>query len=248
MRLHVLSDLHTEFATFTPPRTDADVVIIAGDVHVGRNGRSWIRSNFQTQPVIYVLGNHEFYRDALPKLTQELERESDGSHIHVLENRCVELEGYVFLGCTLWTDFQLGNNFIEAQSTAEEIMSDYHLIRVTPEYRKLRARDTAKLHAASVAWLKSNASRYDPVRTVIVTHHAPSPRSIPSCFDGNILNAAFASNLEPFIAQLGVALWIHGHTHHCVDYRLGETRVLSNQRGYPDALVKGFDPGLSVDV
>jgi predicted phosphodiesterase len=36
MKLHVLSDLHTEFADFDLPETDADVVVLAGDVGVGR--------------------------------------------------------------------------------------------------------------------------------------------------------------------------------------------------------------------
>jgi hypothetical protein len=32
MKLHILSDLHTEFAAFAPPETDADAVILAGDI------------------------------------------------------------------------------------------------------------------------------------------------------------------------------------------------------------------------
>jgi hypothetical protein len=38
MKLHILSDLHTEFAGFVPPETDADVVILAGDIGVGVEG------------------------------------------------------------------------------------------------------------------------------------------------------------------------------------------------------------------
>ena len=38
MKLHILSDLHTEFADFSPPETGADVVILAGDIGVGRGG------------------------------------------------------------------------------------------------------------------------------------------------------------------------------------------------------------------
>ncbi len=38
MKLHVLSDLHTEFADFSPPGTDADVVVLAGDIGVGLGG------------------------------------------------------------------------------------------------------------------------------------------------------------------------------------------------------------------
>jgi hypothetical protein len=38
MKLHILSDLHTEFGDFNPPATDADVIVLAGDIGVGRTG------------------------------------------------------------------------------------------------------------------------------------------------------------------------------------------------------------------
>jgi predicted phosphodiesterase len=248
VRLHILSDLHAEFAAFTPPSTDADVVVIAGDVHIGRQGRAWIRANFPDKPVIYVLGNHEFYRQALPELTETLRRETEGSHIHILENDAVEIDGFSFLGCTLWTDFQLTGDPVVAGLAGEAAMSDYQLIRLSPQYRKLRSHDTAKLHLESLNWLKHEIASRDPKRVVIVTHHAPSQKSIPPSYAGNVLNAAFASDLETLIIESGVALWIHGHTHHCVDYHLGDTRILSNQRGYPDALVEGFNPTMVVEV
>src|ERR1043165_2344612 len=91
MRLHILCDLHLEFGSAKIPTTDADVVVLAGDIHLGREGRKWARSHFPDQPVIYVLGNHEFYRHSLPELTETLKRETDGSHIHLLENRAVEI-------------------------------------------------------------------------------------------------------------------------------------------------------------
>ena len=80
--------------------------------------------------------------------------------------------------------------------------------------------------------------------TVIVTHHAPSLRSISPVFDQDLLNAAFASALDEMVAASEVPLWVHGHTHHCVDYRIGNTRVVSNQRGYPQEAVPGFNPRL----
>ncbi len=240
--------MHVEFGDFQTLTTDADVVVVAGDVHVGRKGRAWLRENFSTQPVVYVLGNHEFYRHALPKLTEELERESEGGHIHVLENRTVEIGGIRFLGCTLWSDFKVNGDAHAAKLAAEETMSDYHLIRVSPEFRKLRARDTELLHARSVEWLKQELATGDVARTVVVTHHAPSALSTPPYHRGSILNGAFVSDLDALVMGSGVPLWIHGHTHHCVDYRLGSTRILSNQRGYPDSLVEGFQPSLVVVV
>jgi len=35
MKLHILNDLHIEFEDFDPPATDADVVVLAGDIGVG---------------------------------------------------------------------------------------------------------------------------------------------------------------------------------------------------------------------
>jgi hypothetical protein len=45
-----------------------------------------------------------------------------------------------------------------------------------------------------------------------------------------------------------VPLWIHGHTHYNVDFKVGSTRVLTNQRGYPNELCKRFDPSLVIEI
>lgn len=38
MKLQILSDLHTEFADFDLPETDAEIVVLAGDIGVGMGG------------------------------------------------------------------------------------------------------------------------------------------------------------------------------------------------------------------
>ncbi len=248
MRLHILGDLHLEFGPVRIPATEADVVVLAGDIHLGREGARWARSQFPAQPVIYVLGNHEFYRHSLPELTETLKRETAGSQIHLLENSAVEIMGYTFLGCTLWTDFQLSPNPEAAMRTAEGIMSDYSVIEFSAERRLLRARDTARLHAESAAWLRGALGKCDRARTIVVTHHAPSARSEAAYQADSPLKAAFASDLDWLVGESGVPLWIHGHTHHNVDYKMGATRILTNQRGYPEQLCKRFDPSLIVEI
>jgi len=131
---------------------------------------------------------------------------------------------------------------------AEAIMSDYSLIRFSPEGRVLRARDTARLHAGSVAWLRSRLAKCDRARTIVVTHHAPSPRSEAPYHANSPLKPAFASDLDELVEKSRVPLWIHGHTHYNVDYMIGSTRVLSNQRGYPDQLCKDFAPSMVIEV
>jgi predicted phosphodiesterase len=248
MRLQVLSDLHLEFGNYDPPPTEAEVVVLAGDIHMGRAGLEWIRRHFSRQPVVYILGNHEFYRHSIPDLTHTLKRETEGSHIHVLENDAVEIAGVTILGCTLWTDFALYGNREIAMAVADQGMPDYTAIQCKSEQRFFRPWRAAKMFADSLEWLKTELTRHDRSRTVIVTHNAPSGRSIDAEHAGKSLSTAFASDLEGLITESGVPLWIHGHTHHNVDYRVGATRIYTNQRGYPGKLLAGFDSGAIVEL
>jgi predicted phosphohydrolase len=132
MRLHILSDIHLEHAPFNPPKTEAEVVILAGDIHAGIKGITWAMVTFQNAPVAYILGNHEYYGQAIPKHIIKLKELAQGSNVHVLENDAFVLGDVVFLGCTLWTDFELFGNPRVAGFYATQSMTDYRKIRVSP--------------------------------------------------------------------------------------------------------------------
>jgi predicted phosphodiesterase len=121
MRLHIFSDLHLEFAPLQPEHPKADVVIAAGDIAQGRNGLNWLKAHFPEQPVIYVLGNREFYRHSLPELTHAIRRAAAGTNIHTLEDAAVEINGFTISGCTLWTSFLSGPDPEAAMSAAEAL-------------------------------------------------------------------------------------------------------------------------------
>jgi Icc-related predicted phosphoesterase len=248
MRIHILSDLHLEFAPFQPDSVVADVIVLAGDVHTGMNGFKWIRETFPAKPVVYVLGNHEFYGQKIPKLIEEIKEAATGSNIHILENNHVEICGVVFLGATLWTDFRLNGDVVLAEVTAQTGMTDFRRIRVTPSYRRFRPADARRLHRQSLDWLVQQTEAARGSKVVVVTHHAPSPRSISERFQKDPLNPAFASDLESFIATGNAALWIHGHIHQHSDYIVGSTRVVANPRGYPGEIQIGFKPSLVIEV
>jgi len=57
-----------------------------------------------------------------------------------------------------------------------------------------------------------------------------------------MFSAAFASDLDSLIRASRIPLWIHGHTHYNVDYKIGATRIYSNQRGYPNAKLRDLNP------
>ena len=249
MRLHVLSDLHLEHAAFEPPPVAADAVVVAGDLHPGLRGLEWAAGRWPDRPLVLVPGNHEFYGHAYPRLVRELEARAAtlGPHVHVLSDRALALGGVRFLGATLWTDFELLGDAARSAAAAREQMSDFERVRVEPSFSRCRPEDTVLWHRRSVAWLRGALADAAAVPTVVVTHHAPSARSLNPLYTDPVA-AAYASHLDDLVAGSGARCWVHGHTHHCVDYRLGDTRVVSNQRGYPAEAVAGFDPALVVEV
>jgi Icc-related predicted phosphoesterase len=249
LKIHILCDLHVEFGNFVPPVVGADVVVLAGDVHVKNRGLQWIfDQNFEV-PVLYVLGNHEFYNDKFPGLIDELKRDAEGTNVHVLENDSVEIGGFRFFGCTLWSDMKLFGDPGVASVFAADAMNDYRLIRNSKVSRRLQPSDTIFRHSGSVKKLREFLESGDPERSIVVTHHAPSIQSIADRYRRDHLSAAFASNMEEFILEHQPRLWIHGHTHESYDYRVGKTRVICNPRGYASTEEnKGFRLDFTVEI
>jgi len=251
MRIRVLSDLHLEFKDWSPPKTDADVVVLAGDIHVGVKGIEWARRSFPSIPIVYVPGNHEFYGEHIHDMTQELLMEGRRLGVDVLDARSVVICGVRFLGATLWTDFALGGDdpsaIDRAMAYAQYGMYDFQVIRCGNN-SNFRPTDARVIHVAQVRWLRSQLADEFVGTTVVVTHHLPHRRSIHPKYEASDLNPGFASDLSNMMGP-PVSLWIHGHTHESLDYVVNSTRVVCNPRGYaPMELNEAFDPVFKVDA
>ena len=249
MKIQILSDLHLEFGPFDPPDVGANAIILAGDTDIKGRGIAWARDTFRGKPVIYIAGNHEYYGEALPRHTEELRERCRGTNTHFLERDAITIDGVAFLGCTLWTDFGLDGNPVLAQLTASTGMNDFRVTRVSPSYRRLHPRDLVQIHTKSRQWLSRELAIRRGERVVVITHHAPSERSIPARFAHDPLNPAFASRLDSLVEESDAAVWVHGHIHDSSDYKIGHTRVVCNPRGYyPYGLNPDFSPHLVVEV
>jgi len=266
-----MSDLHLEFDAgevgrveqamssfyLRPPGPQADVLVLAGDIHGGAQAVSWADRHFAI-PTVLICGNHEPYGRELFRIIANCRQRASATNGHVsfLERatwtyRAASGEQARFIGATLWTDFRLYGTPQVSMEIARERLEDFSVIKIERGYRlrPLRPEDSARICAASIDFLRHELNQPFDGITVVVTHHAPSPRSIAPAFQNDPLNPAFASDLERLISTHAPALWIHGHTHDSFDYWIGETRIVCNPRGYsPNQLNARFDPLFVVDI
>lgn len=255
MKLYILSDLHLEFSTFEPFETDADVIVLAGDIGKRANGISWARSAFPEKEIIYVPGNHEFYGSQCFEVLAEMRAAAQENGVHLLDDGEVVIDSpskqnsVRFLGCTLWTDFLLFGGDMKEQSmmAGQRGLNDFRLIREGNErFSPVRS---VELHEQSLVWMKRILEIPFDGKTVVVTHHLPSAQSVAERFKDSMLTACFASELNYLFGKMD--LWIHGHTHDNMDYISNGTRVICNPRGYVTyrgAENLNFNPKLVVEI
>ncbi|AJD41704.1 phosphatase [Rhizobium sp. SEMIA 4085] len=255
MKLWIISDIHLEFGEpfLQTPRDDVDVLVCAGDVLTKGLVPSlrWLADTIAREiPVIFVAGNHDFYGASIEESIRDSREFAAGfSNVHFLENDAVEIGGVRFIGGTLWTDFRLfGRNPSVSMSYAESGMNDFKKIKFSKApYRKFKPIHAYRKHIETRDFIAADLRKHTRPKSVVVTHHAPSPRAIALGFRHDPLSACYASDLEDLITEAGPTLWVHGHVHHRNDYIIGSTRVVSNSRGYPGEAT-GFDPTFTIKI
>ena len=210
-KLAILSDIHTEFEAFDPDillEDNPDVVILAGDIGVGTGGVAFAKTLDPT-PVIYVPGNHEYYRQQFFPNLNAMIAMGKGTNVRVLDGESVEIGGVLFVGATLWTDYALNGNQVLA--LAECKLADQHYI--TYDGGPFTTAMSLKEHRQAKRALVSELELYEGYedKTVVVTHHAPHPNSIaPQYRDtDDRLTPAFCSDLSNLISRSGQVVLIN---------------------------------------
>lgn len=250
IRLAILSDLHVEKGPYAPPPFDADLVVLAGDIGWGVEGTGWIAEHVGARPAVYVAGNREYWHhkggaDPLDELRQATARLpslrflQDDRAVFSFGGRALRV-----LGCTLWTDYALTGDPEAVMARAQASMPDYRNGRGAGG-APLTAAQVLAWNRASVAFLAAELARPFPGTTMVVTHHLPTVRSLRAPRPDHVPTIASVTVLDELIVRAAPALWVHGHSHSDCDYRLGDTRIISRQRGDPEN--EGYLP-LVVDI
>jgi predicted phosphodiesterase len=276
MKIAIMSDLHLECDSrafhdrdakarkagefnfyLGPPQPNADILVLAGDIHNGAQAVDWANRSFAL-PVVLIAGNHEAYGHELFRSIAYSRQIAHAPNMHVafLEratwmHTSAAGESARFIGTTLWTDFGLHGAPQASMEIAESKLDDFRDIKIErgERVRVLHPSDTIRLHKAAVAFLHRELRQPFNGMTIVVTHYAPSPKSVAAKYKNDSLTPAFASNLEELILAYRPDLWVHGHMHDSFDYVIGRTRIVCNPRGYfPDQLNPTFDPRFVAEV
>jgi Icc-related predicted phosphoesterase len=275
MRISYVSDIHLEFLNYPDfsKEEGGDILILAGDIlcarylrksrtdHESRSIKKYLIQKFKPhlldkyRHVLYVPGNHEYYgsmyNDTIPTIVNWL-NENNFDNVFVMNNNHYVYRDIVFVGCTLWSDFMKGDYHV--MNVCQRGMSDYRVIGLTNTtgevlFNKattpINAQFVLGRHEFSRNYIDTTAKMFHDKNVVVVTHMAPTFKSLNKDHSGNDLDGAYASDISGLILDNpNIKFWVHGHTHMNVDYEVGTCKVLSNQRGYPFEFCNVHFPGI----
>lgn len=246
MKIQILSDIHIEFGTkpeqcVTP---SADTAVIAGDIDSGDLAATLNKFGTMFKNVIAVMGNHDFYGHQISSRVAEVKAKL-ADNVHLLDREKITIDGYTFVGATLWSDFKEFNWAI--MQTARRGISDFYKIKTiggkfTPEHAyDLHNKDKQFIRGV----LKETG---DLSKVVVVTHFLPSLACVHPRWKGDSLNYYFTGQCDDLFMDFDIPLWLFGHSHSSMDLMLNNTRVLSNCHGYPRESGTDFKKDLVIDL
>jgi predicted phosphodiesterase len=258
-----MSDLHLEFDPNIIINNDqnCDVLILAGDICVGSYFKKTEASPYYNiaqkthefftnvcqsfENVIYIFGNHEHYRGYIDETKNLIKEELNFPNLHILENEYIDIGDTRFIGSTLWTDMHGGDPL--TMEMLRQGMNDFRLIEIKSKTRKYRPADARENHVSSKQYIFNEVQNHD--KCVVVSHHSPSRHSIhPRYRNDYHMNGGYHSNLDEIIMDHpSIKLWIHGHTHDSFDYKINDTRIMCNPRGYNNENMH-FDRNIVVEI
>lgn len=237
MKVYYCSDLHNEFGTCNESLGEGELLLLAGDVLteplVQRRAHlldRFVESLRRFDRVLYIPGNHEPYDDSVENTYDVIQDwlVKNAKHVEFLpKSTSVEINGITFLCTALWTDFNGADPYIMRQ--AGKRMNDYRMI--TCHGRPLDPADVLNWHREAIEFLKIELAKPGP--KIVMSHHAPHERGLNRNHSGRDLDYCYYSDLTDLIeGAVDLRYWVHGHTHVVTEYKIGNTTVLSNQRGY----------------
>lgn len=248
MKIAYISDLHNDFlrdSGLPVPDIDldepADILVLAGNIDVQEHGAIYAVKQSQRLgiPVIYVLGNHEFYEAQDEPVEDRIKEIIQGTDVHVLDGQYVIIDGVMFVGATLWSDFMLcGEDKHRRVVNFASSINDYREIWLpdasSPFFlRKLTVDDTIQWHKFERQFIEDTLANHPDCTKVVITHHVPSEECLSEYERRSCLSASYTSRLDGLIERHQPSAWIYGHLDGESRLNIGDTIVCRNVVKHP---------------
>ena len=246
IKIALMSDIHGEFYRSTPdwlpplPK-EADVLVLAGDIHVGNTAIDLVTRISNALPdtvILYVAGNHEFYKQHYENTLANFRSAfANNPKIHFLENDAVTIGEFHFFGATLWTGFDPyleGATLIDTMTNARNQISDFHYIATGQDRRLFNPADARDIYLNTKKAIDAFLNKHDPRKSVVITHFPPSLElRNPNFRKIDLTTSYFSANCDDLIERYKPRCWLYGH-HHWSERRMHfETECITNQLCYP---------------
>jgi DNA repair exonuclease SbcCD nuclease subunit len=260
VKIHYCSDIHLEFGALDFAKAEfpehGELLILAGDITLTKAlqddddrpqgyGRLMIASreffrecNKRFERVVYFPGNHEAYGDDYGAFVKRVTWLGEDRPAIFGHGGVVELNSkYNLFYAPLWTDLNGGK--------AKPALNDYRLVR-SVDGPVITYAETREWHQATMKALTAAVALGAPKKWVVATHHCPHEGCLNSeryGLDGNTEHGYYTDLTDFITARPEITDWICGHTHVRREFKVHETQIRMNCRGYVGDTAQGFTLG-----
>jgi predicted phosphohydrolase len=245
MKIQYVSDLHLEFydkyqvhSLLKKIISKTDICVLAGDIGYPFQDtyEAFIRGISKKFKTVFIIhGNHEYYQldenigktmDDMVVKTKDIVADLD--NVHFLHNSYHDLNGYRFIGSTLWS----------------YIHDHRYLVNDSISIHNFGADNINKLHLVHATFLKQTLDqcKKDDMKAVVITHHLPSFSLVDPQYKYSKHSQCFAASCDDLITD-PVQCWIYGHTHTANKSLINNIPCITNPIGYViDGSKENADP------
>lgn len=239
MKYHVVSDIHLEFYkkypgidTFIKKNDDVDYLFLCGDIGdpFSNNYKLFLEdcNKFSYKYIFIIAGNHEYYHHHTRNVTHKIRSlsKSISNKIIFLHNSSFELDDYLIIGTTLWTNINIPH--------IQQYLSDYKYIR---EWSIERNNNENK---KAITFIEKELTRNKNKKVIIMTHHCPL---LYNEYSDLPTSCAFYNDLKYIFERKenNIVVWLYGHDHMNDNIVVKDVNLISNQYGYPDDKTSNYN-------
>jgi len=252
MKIQILSDLHLEFFWEQHKKinklldslvSDADTILLAGDtfgIECLEIQMKCIATVFHDKQVIFIPGNHEYYRSSKHGMDRLLMEESDKYDNLIFLENAFELinDNTIVIGGCGWNDEfnQIGANMMNDCRLIKDLEKDNHL-------SMLWNRITKEFFRETLGMVNGNK------KIICMTHNSPLLDFIPEKYAGTPMNPFFANDWSDLVQEFEPDIWVSGHFHQMKKFKKYNTLFIENGYGYFNhAPVKEFVKKMIINI